>query len=59
MAALIGLGLGGLREWTGTLWAPAVAHAFVNGLNLYRITRRFRGWDESRVENYVQRGTSV
>ena len=58
IAALVGLGLGGLREWTGTLWAPAAAHALINMVNLWRITRRFHRWDDGRVEAYVQRGAS-
>ena len=56
MAAVIGLGLGGLREWTDSLWAPATAHAAVNFINLWRITRRFRTWNEPRVADYVERG---
>lgn len=54
IAAAVGLGLGGLREWTGTLWAPATAHVLVNLVNLSRITRRFRTWDEASVAAYVE-----
>jgi membrane protease YdiL (CAAX protease family) len=53
-AAAAGLAFGGLRLWTGTLWAPALAHAAVNFVNLLRITRRFRDWDEARVSAYVE-----
>ncbi len=40
VAALAGLGLGSLYLWTGTLVAPMIAHATVNGINLIRVTRR-------------------
>ncbi len=56
LAGVIGLGLGGLREWTGSLVAPAAAHVVINLANLWRITGRFRGWDEARVEAYVAGG---
>lgn len=39
-AALAGLGFGALFEWTGTLVAPAAAHAATNALNLYWLGRR-------------------
>ena len=59
IALIIGLGLGGLREWTDSLWAPAVAHATINFVNLLRITRRFRNWDEPNVVTYVERGAQA
>ncbi len=55
-AAVIGAGLGGLREWTGALVAPAAAHAVVNLVHLWRITGRYREWDEARVDAYVETG---
>lgn len=39
-AVLIGLGLGGLFEWTGQLAAPIAAHVLVNGINLPRLAAR-------------------
>ncbi len=56
IAAAAGLAFGGLRLWTGTLWAPALAHAAVNFANLWRIARRFRAWDEARVRTYLETG---
>jgi len=53
-AAAVGLALGGLRAWTGALWAPAIAHAVINAANLARITRRFRAWDETKVNDYIE-----
>ncbi len=53
VAGTVGLALGGLRIWTGALWAPAIAHVVVNAVNLARITRRFRAWDETRVDDYI------
>ncbi len=38
-AAVAGLALGLLFEWTGNLVAPVAAHAVVNGLNLRWLTR--------------------
>ena len=34
------------REWTGSLVAPAVTHAAVNGVNLFRLARKYRTWKE-------------
>lgn len=55
-AGVIGLGLGLLREWTGSLVAPVAAHVLINLVNLWRITGRFQGWDEGRVNAYVEKG---
>ena len=38
-AALAGLLLGALFQWTGNLLAPALAHALLNALNLHWLTR--------------------
>ncbi len=54
LAGAIGLALGGLREWTDSLVAPAAAHVLINGINLLRITRRFAAWDEAEAEAYVK-----
>jgi membrane protease YdiL (CAAX protease family) len=56
VAAVIGLGLGGLAIWTHSLVAPAAAHVILNLVNLRRITRRFASWDEARVNLYVDTG---
>lgn len=56
VAGAAGLAFGLLREGTGALWAPAIAHAAVNYANLLRISARFRTWDEGRVHAYVQTG---
>jgi hypothetical protein len=56
VAGAVGLALAGLREWTGALWAPAIAHALVNAVHLSRITRRFRAWDEEAANRYVDTG---
>jgi len=56
VAAVIGLGLGGLAQWTGSLVAPAAAHVVINLINLRRITRRFGVWDEERANRYVDTG---
>ena len=56
VAGLIGLGLGLLAQATDSLLAPAVAHAVVNAVNLWRMTRRFRHWDEETVNRYVDTG---
>lgn len=56
IAGAIGLGLGGLAAWTNSLVAPAAAHVVVNLVNLWRITGRFRQWDETRVNSYVGTG---
>ena len=34
------------REWTGSLVAPVVTHAVVNGVNLYRLAGKYRTWKE-------------
>lgn len=39
-AVAMGLGLGGLYEWTGQLAAPIAAHVLVNGINLPRLAAR-------------------
>jgi membrane protease YdiL (CAAX protease family) len=52
----VGLGLGGLAQWTGSLVAPAAAHVVINLINLRRITRRFGVWDEERANRYVDTG---
>ena len=56
VAAVIGLGLGGLAAATGSLVAPAAAHVVINLINLRRITRRFAAWDETRANAYVDTG---
>ncbi|MCZ6691168.1 MAG: CPBP family glutamic-type intramembrane protease [Planctomycetota bacterium] len=56
VAGVIGLGLGGLVLWTGSLLAPVTAHVIVNGVNLWRMTRRYRTWDEARVNAFVETG---
>jgi membrane protease YdiL (CAAX protease family) len=43
-ALLAGAVLAGERIWTGSLIAPAVTHAVVNGVNLTRLTRSYRTW---------------
>lgn len=58
LAGIVGLGLGGLAVWTDSLVAPAAAHAVVNFVNLLRIARRFGGWDEERVNRYIETGES-
>lgn len=55
-AGAVGLGFGALALWTGSLVAPAAAHVVVNLANLSRITRRFREWDETRVNAYIETG---
>lgn len=57
VAGAVGLGLGGLALWTDSLVAPAAAHVVVNAVNLWRITRRFKAWDETAVNRYVETGT--
>lgn len=37
----IGFVFGLVFEWTGSLWAPVVAHAIVNGVNLPLLSRRY------------------
>lgn len=39
-AFAVGLLLGWLRDWSGSIWPPAVAHMTVNALNLAWIGRR-------------------
>ncbi len=56
VAGLVGLGLGLLAQATDSLLAPAAAHALVNAVNLRRMTRRFRNWDEETVNRYVDTG---
>jgi membrane protease YdiL (CAAX protease family) len=58
LAALVGLGLGLLKEGTDSLLAPALAHALINLVNLRRIVSRFRGWDEDAVNRYMETGRS-
>jgi hypothetical protein len=41
-AAVAGLVFAGLVLWRGTLLAPMVAHALVNGVNLTRLSRQSR-----------------
>jgi hypothetical protein len=40
-AIAIGLVFGSVFDWTGSLWAPAVAHVVVNGVNLPMLSRRY------------------
>lgn len=56
LAAAVGLGLGGLVFWTGSLLAPVAAHVTVNFVNLRRLTRRYRDWDESRAAAWIETG---
>jgi membrane protease YdiL (CAAX protease family) len=56
VSGAIGLLLGGLAIWTGSLVAPAAAHVVTNFINLHRLTRRFATWDEDRVNRYVDTG---
>ncbi len=56
LAGGVGVGLGYLCAWTGTLVAPAAAHALVNYVNLRRITARYGVWKEERVNAYIDRG---
>ena len=57
LAAVAGLGFGGLQAWTDSLVAPAAAHVVVNFINLLRITKRYRAWDEERVGRWLETGT--
>ena len=57
VAAVAGLGFAGLKEATDSLVAPAAAHVLLNFVNLLRITKRFRAWDEERVGRYLETGT--
>lgn len=53
-AALAGLLLGALMAWRGNLFGPIVAHALVNGVNLWRLAdsaRLARGQTESEKES--------
>jgi membrane protease YdiL (CAAX protease family) len=45
-ALLAGALLAAERIWTGSLVAPVVTHAVVNGLNLFRLTRKYGVWKE-------------
>lgn len=45
-ALLVGALLTAERSWTGTLIAPALTHAVVNAVNLVRLTRKYRIWNE-------------
>lgn len=45
-ALAAGLIFAAQREITGTVVAPAITHAFVNLVNLFRITRKYRAWKE-------------
>ena len=56
LAGIVGLGLGGLKEWTDSLVAPAAAHVLINYVNLRRIVSRFRNWDEDAVNRYMETG---
>jgi membrane protease YdiL (CAAX protease family) len=58
LAGVIGLGLGGLALWTGSIVAPVTAHVLVNLANLWRITSRFKSWNEEGVNRYVETGDS-
>ncbi|HEX7901344.1 MAG TPA: type II CAAX endopeptidase family protein [Planctomycetota bacterium] len=57
LAAAAGLGFGGLQIWTDSLVAPAAAHVVLNFVNLLRITKRYRAWDEERVGRWLETGT--
>lgn len=57
LAAAAGLGFAGLKEWTDSLVAPAAAHVLLNFINLLRITKRYRAWDEERVGRWLESGT--
>ncbi|MBI4564345.1 MAG: CPBP family intramembrane metalloprotease [Planctomycetes bacterium] len=46
IALAAGIVLAAERAWTGNLVAPAVTHALVNAVNLWRITRKYRAWSE-------------
>ena len=39
-AVVMGAVLGALYLWTGSLWAPILAHVVINGVNLPRLVRR-------------------
>ena len=45
-ALLAGAVLAAERQWTGSLIAPVVTHAAVNGVNLVRLARKYRVWKE-------------
>lgn len=45
-ALLAGGVLAAERIWTGSLIAPVVTHAAVNGVNLLRLSRKYRVWKE-------------
>ncbi len=46
LALLAGAVMAAERIWTGSLIAPAVTHAVVNGINLHRLRRKYRVWKE-------------
>jgi membrane protease YdiL (CAAX protease family) len=45
-ALLAGGVLAAERLWTGSLIAPVVTHVAVNGVNLFRLARKYRVWKE-------------
>ena len=59
LAGVVGLSLGGLRLWTGSLVAPVAAHVLINAVNLWKISSRFRTWDETQVNAYVDPGKAA
>ncbi|HEY3226615.1 MAG TPA: CPBP family intramembrane glutamic endopeptidase [Planctomycetota bacterium] len=46
LALVAGAVLAAERMWTGSLVAPAVTHAVVNGVNLFRLANKYRVWKE-------------
>jgi membrane protease YdiL (CAAX protease family) len=58
VAGVIGLGFGGLAVWTHSIIAPVAAHVLVNFVNLWRLTDRFRTWNEEQVNAYVDTGNA-
>lgn len=40
-AVAVGLAFGLAFEWTGSLWAPVIAHGVVNGVNLPLLSRQY------------------
>jgi membrane protease YdiL (CAAX protease family) len=57
VAFAAGAGFSWLASATDSLVAPAAAHVVANAVNLWRITRRFRAWDEDAVNRFVDTGT--
>jgi len=45
-ALLAGAALAAERLWTGSLIAPVATHVVVNGVNLFRLARKYRTWKE-------------